>query len=160
MGRRGYGAGLPALLLFGSGLLALLLFGSGGEPGPGAVLEAWLEHLVCGEIEDAFDLLSTSSRQALAEAEAAWIAGRGHPLAPKDSPPRASDGPAGLILFRRLVAGPGFHGIPPLPADAADRVESETIEGNLARVRVRTTGGTHEAHLVRENGSWRVAALP
>ena len=148
---RGYGLGLCALLL---------LVACGAEPGPGAVLEAWLGHLVRGELEEAFELLCSSSQRTLAEAESAWIAGGDHPLAPGDAPTGPVDGPAGLLLFQRLVAGPGFYGVPPLPTDAPDRVESEIIEGNIARVRVRTADRSHEARLVQEDGSWRVSVLP
>lgn len=151
MGERGYGVGL---------LVLLLVTACGDEPGPAAVFEAWLGHLVRGEVEDAFELLSSDSRRALAEGEAAWIAGRDHRLAPKDEPVSGPDGQEGLRLFRRLVAGPGFHGVPPLPGDAADRVESATITGDGATVVVRTADGPQHARLVREDGSWRVAVLP
>lgn len=122
-------------------------------------MRTWLSHLTRGEIEDAFELCTAATRSRLAVAEEAWFAGREHPLAPADRPAEDARRDSGLTLFRRLVAGPGFHWVPPLPADAADRVERAEIDGDRATVRVRTATGFEEASLAFESGAWRVAML-
>lgn len=150
MGSRAYGAALALLLAAGCS----------GDPGPAAVMEAWLGHLARGEVQQAFALLSSRSRDLLSEAEDAWISGRPHPLAPSDGLEVEPESPRGLSLFRRLVAGPGFHGAPPVPEDAGARVQAEVIDGDRAVVTVKTLNGSSDAHLIREDGVWRVAVLP
>ena len=136
-------------------LLLALLAGCGSEPAPDAVYREYLNLLARGDLESAYDLLASSTRDRLAAGERAWSAGRDHPLRPKETAPKL-DGPAGFTLFRRLMAGPAFDGVPPVPLQPASAVNGASVEGNTARVTVRTEAGPVDVTLVREDGDWRI----
>lgn len=139
--------------------LAVALMGCSEPAGPADVMRTWLGHLNRGEVEEAYGLVTAGTRSRLKRAEEAWFEGRTDALAPNARPTEDAEPDGGLTLFRHLVSGPGFHGVPPLPPNAAERVGAAEIDGDSARVSVRTADGFEEAELTFESGSWRVAML-
>jgi len=145
--------------LYSLTFLAVALVGCGEPAGPADVMRTWLGHLNRGEVEEAYGLVDAATRRRLTRAEDAWFEGRTDALAPTARPTEGAEPEDGLTLFRHLVSGPGFHGVPPLPANASERVGPAEIDGDSARVPVRTADGFEEAELTFESGSWRIAML-
>ena len=137
-------------------ILALLLgLGAcGAPPGPGETYRTYLSALSNGDLDQAFELLSQSSRDRLARAEAAWRKARNRPEG--GTAPLPDPSPPGREYFQVRIAGRLGQDYPPLPADAADLVESVRQAGDRAFVMVRTPLGLRTAPLVLENGNWKV----
>jgi hypothetical protein len=120
--------------------------------------EEYLQSLERAPVNEAFELLSDSSRERLRLAERHWRAEIADPLAPQDPPPDDPSGdPTGLAVFRYWVKGPGPEGSVCLPAHSARAIRSIHEDGDHAVVDVETPLGAREAILVREQGRWRVA---
>jgi hypothetical protein len=154
------GGSFPQALLAGPGwllaaVLLALLAGCGRSKTPEETLEAYLEALGQADLDTAFALLAPESRRRLARAEESWIARGSDPLAPDDPPP-ARRGETGRTLFARLCAGPGFHGVPPLPPGPRRAVVGAHVDGERALVTVQTPAGTREVSLVQDGGAWHV----
>lgn len=129
--------------------------GCGGPAGPVDVYRAYLEALGEGDTHAAFSYLSRSSRERLARGEVAWRQGRTHPLLPTDPPPPPEGrGPPGFVLYEMLVEGEA--GVPMLPPEPSALLESIHKDRREAWITVRTPLGPQQAHLVREDGTWRV----
>jgi hypothetical protein len=140
-------------------LILVALAGCGAEPGPEAAWRAWIEDLQAGRTEAAFDRLASTSRQELEQAEALWRAGGSHPLLPPGEAPPPPAARPGLALFERLLhLQDGTLGV--LPADAPERIGPAIVEGDRARVSVRTPIGTREAWLLSEDGRWGIWLRP
>jgi len=142
------------------GILAvggLLLVACSSDLSPQDTYSHYLELLVSGDVESAWALLSASSRDRLARAERTWRSGGQDDLAPTGEAAPPSEDVEGFALFRRLVAGPGFHGVPPLPSSAPAAITGARVDGDTAYISVDTPEGPGEARLVREDDVWRVA---
>ena len=125
--------------------IALTIPGCSRPEKPEEVYRNYLDHLVHGRVEEAYELLTPATRGALARSSADPDAAR-----------------PGLEVFRRAVQTTGDGRIPLLPEDSAERVVGvRKIEGSRATLEVKTPLGTRFPTLERVQGHWRVSlALP
>jgi len=145
-------------------LLFCMLASCGSVRGPQAVFEAYLQALAAGKPKQAFMLLSSQSRAALAHRERKLLetAETG-----KMAPPQAArlaflkrerkaGSPPGLALFQFRLGGVSGRAWPPFPAGMEQVVQSVRLEGSQATLEVDTPLGRRTARLVLEKRHWRV----
>ena len=117
--------------------------GCSGPEKPEEVYARYLQHLVNGEVEAAFELLTPESKRALAEmGEAKKVDGER----------------SGLEFFRKALASTGGAGVPLIPEDSPQRIQSlKRLDSDVAILEIATPSGPRHPRLERRDGHWLVA---
>lgn len=126
---------MQILRLLLAGLLSALLLGAASPPTPEATFRRFVDKVRSGDVDAAWDLLSTASQARLTEVVRLHSAASDGKI-PND-PKRVGLGHAEMLR----------------PIDQIERLKDE---GDRVTLRVISEGESQEVVLVREAGAWRV----